>query len=186
MDVWLRPALVVIDVQKAIDAPYWAACGPRNNPEAETVIANLIAYWREHKWPIVHVRHSSVSERSSYHARSEGFAFKYAVTPSTHELVVTKRTNSAFINTSLNAELKQLRSDRLVICGVTTNHSVDASVRHAAALGYRVRLVTDACAAFPLRLADGRVIDAEDVHTIFAANLSGEYCELVQSDQIIA
>ncbi|WP_390592369.1 cysteine hydrolase family protein [Simiduia litorea] len=186
MDVWLRPALVVIDVQRAIDAPYWAASGPRNNPTAEAVIDKLIGFWREHKWPIVHVRHSSVSDQSSYHARSDGFAFKYAVTPSSHEVVVTKRANSAFVNTSLNAELKQLRCDRIVMCGVTTNHSVDVSVRHAAALGYKVRLVSDACAAFPLRLADGRIINGEDVHQIFTANLSGEYCEVVQSAQIIA
>ena len=186
MELWLRSALIVIDVQKAIDAPYWAALGARNQPQAEAVINSLITHWREHKWPIVHVRHSSVSVDSSYHARSEGFVFKYAVFPSASELVVTKRTNSAFTNTSLHAELKQLRCDRLVVCGLTTNHSVDASVRQAAALGYKVRMVTDACAAFPLRLADGQIISADQVHQIFAANLSGAYCELVRADQIIA
>jgi hypothetical protein len=35
-----RAALLVIDVQAAIDAPYHAADGPRNNPQAErTVLA---------------------------------------------------------------------------------------------------------------------------------------------------
>lgn len=186
MDIWLRAALVIIDVQKAIDDPSWAALGPRNNLQAEQNIAALLNYWREHKWPIVHVRHSSVDEHSSYHARGPGFAFKYPVKAGTHELVVTKRTHSAFVNTSLNAELKQLRCDRLIMCGVTTNHSVDASVRHAVGLGYEVRLVKDACAAFPLLLESGDKVDAQIVHDIFTANLSGEYCELITTSQLIA
>lgn len=36
-------ALVVIDLQKAIDAPYW---GPRNNPRCEANVAALLARWR--------------------------------------------------------------------------------------------------------------------------------------------
>lgn len=33
--------LVVIDVQKAIDAAYWAKEGPRNNPGADAILAAL-------------------------------------------------------------------------------------------------------------------------------------------------
>ncbi len=32
-------ALIVIDVQNAIDDPRWAVDGPRNNPDAEANIA---------------------------------------------------------------------------------------------------------------------------------------------------
>jgi len=50
-------ALLVIDVQKAIDEPYWAAEGPRNNPDAEANIARLLKHWRETRRPLFHVRH---------------------------------------------------------------------------------------------------------------------------------
>ncbi|WP_024330321.1 isochorismatase family protein [Simiduia agarivorans] len=183
---WIQAALVIIDVQKAIDADYWHKQGARNNPEAEQVIARLLEYWRSRHWPIVHVRHSSHSPESAYHARSPGFAFKLKVQTGVKELVVTKRENSGFVNTSLHAELKQLRCDKLVICGVTTNHSVDATVRHARALGYAVRLVTDGCAAFPLALPSGDMVSAQQVHDIFCANLACEYAELVTSDQLMA
>lgn len=183
---WIQAALIVVDVQKAIDADYWQALGARNNPDAEQAIERLLEHWRLHRWPIVHVRHSSRSPESAYHARSPGFAFKLKVQAGLKEVVVTKRENSGFVNTSLHAELKQLRCDKLVICGVTTNHSVDATVRHARALGYKVRLVTDACAAFPLKLTSGDIVSAQLVHDIFCANLAGEYAELVTSDQLIA
>ena len=39
-------ALIVIDVQQAIDDPVW---GPRNNIGAEASIAALIAAWRERR-----------------------------------------------------------------------------------------------------------------------------------------
>ena len=37
-DTFTRPALVIIDVQNAIDDPAWPQ---RNNPQAETTIAGL-------------------------------------------------------------------------------------------------------------------------------------------------
>jgi nicotinamidase-related amidase len=51
-----QAVLLIIDVQKAIDAGYHAADGPRNNLDAEAKIARLLVYWRRHGWPIVHIR----------------------------------------------------------------------------------------------------------------------------------
>ncbi|UTA48212.1 isochorismatase family protein [Simiduia sp. 21SJ11W-1] len=182
----LLPAtLLIIDVQKAIDDPLWVSHGPRANPEAETRIAALLAHWRAHRWPVVHLRHSSQLAGSPYSAKSAGFAFKYAVNSGPLERVVTKRNNNGFINTALHAELKQLHCQQLVVCGVTTNHSVDATVRHAAGLGYRVTLATDATAAIALVTPEGEVIDADTVQRVFLANLAGEYCALTLSDDII-
>jgi nicotinamidase-related amidase len=36
-------ALVLVDLQRAIDDPSWAADGPRNNPDAESNVATLLA-----------------------------------------------------------------------------------------------------------------------------------------------
>jgi hypothetical protein len=45
--------LLLIDLQKAIDHPSW---GTRNNPSAETKIAQLLAHWRSKAWPVWHVK----------------------------------------------------------------------------------------------------------------------------------
>ena len=49
-------ALLLIDLQKAIDHPSW---GRRNNPEAESNVAALLAAWRAAGRPIYHIRHDS-------------------------------------------------------------------------------------------------------------------------------
>jgi hypothetical protein len=50
-------ALIVIDVQKAIDHPSW---GARNNPEAKTNIAALLRVWRTSGRPVHHMRCGSL------------------------------------------------------------------------------------------------------------------------------
>ncbi len=49
-------ALVLIDLQKAIDHPSW---GERNNLQAEENVGRLLAHWRRTSSPIVHIRHVS-------------------------------------------------------------------------------------------------------------------------------
>ena len=62
-------ALLVIDVQKAIDHPSW---GERNNPQAESNIAALLAAWRASGRPIYHVRHDSTELQSHYRPGQSG------------------------------------------------------------------------------------------------------------------
>jgi nicotinamidase-related amidase len=61
MPRFAHAALLIVDVQNAIDAPYHAAEGPRNSAQAEANIARLLAVWRRAKRPIIHIRHDSVS-----------------------------------------------------------------------------------------------------------------------------
>ncbi len=66
-------ALIVIDVQKAIDHPSW---GMRNNPEAESQIAALLSAWRAAGWPVYHIRHDSLEPQSHYRPGQPGHDFK--------------------------------------------------------------------------------------------------------------
>ena len=59
--------------------------------------------------------------------------------------MIAKRTNSAFIGTDLEARLRAARQSVLVIAGVITNNSVEASVRMAGNLGFNTFLVEDGC-----------------------------------------
>jgi nicotinamidase-related amidase len=119
-------ALLVIDVQKAIDAAYHAAAGPRNNAQAESNIARLLAVWRRAKRPIIHIRHDSVSPASAYRPDQPGNEFKDEVAPGPGETIVAKRTNSAFIGTGLERGLREASIDTIVVTGVSTNNSVEA------------------------------------------------------------
>ena len=132
--------LLLIDLQQAIDHPSW---GQRNNPQAEAQIARLLAHWRGQGWPVWHVRHDSTHPQSHYRPGQPGHAFKPEALPAAGEPVIGKQTNNAFIGTGLEQRLRDAGHDALVVAGVITNNSVEATVRMAGNLGFQTWLVAD-------------------------------------------
>jgi nicotinamidase-related amidase len=176
-------ALIVIDLQKAIDHPSW---GARNNPQAEDNIAALLAAWRATGRPIYHVRHDSIEPDSHYRPGQPGNEFKPEAAPLPDETVIVKRTNSAFIGTGLEARLRAAGENLLVMTGVITNNSVEATVRMAGNLGFDTRLVEDAVFTFGRKDWSGVFRTAEEVHAMSLANLDGEYCRVTTAAAVMA
>ena len=54
----MAAALLLIDMQRAIDDPSWSREGGRNHPDAEGAALRLLDAWRTAHWPIYHVRHT--------------------------------------------------------------------------------------------------------------------------------
>jgi nicotinamidase-related amidase len=177
-----RAVLLLIDLQKAIDHPDW---GVRNNPDAETQAARLLAHWRARGQPVWHIRHDSREPNSHYRPGQPGHEFKPETAPLPDEPVIGKQSNSAFIGTDLEARLRAHGHTALVVAGVITNNSVEATVRMAGNLGFDVRLAADACFTFARPDWNGVMRSAEDVHAMSLANLDGEYCRVVTAAQML-
>lgn len=175
--------LVLIDLQKAIDHPSW---GQRNNPDAEKNVAALLESWRMSKRPVYHIRHDSTEPASHYRPGQPGNEFKPEAQPLDSEITIAKRTNSAFIGTGLEASLRAAGQTILVVTGVITNNSVEATARMAGNLGFDTFLVEDACFTFARRDWDGRFRTAAEVHAMSLANLDGEYCTVTRTAQVLA
>jgi nicotinamidase-related amidase len=175
-------ALLVIDVQNAIDDPKW---GPRNNAEAEANIATLLDAWRRSGRAIFHVRHDSTFPDSPYRPGQQGNDFKSAVKPRDGEAVIAKRTNSAFIGTDLEARLRRDGHATVVVAGVLTHNSVEATVRMAGNLGFDTVVVSDATWATDKTDLRGRRWPAEDVHALSLANLHGEYATVLDTASVL-
>jgi nicotinamidase-related amidase len=171
-------ALLLIDLQQAIADPVF---GPRNNPGAEANVAALLAAWRRENLPIVHVRHDSTEPASPYRPDAPGHAFLPQALPRDGETIIGKSVNSAFIGTELEAALDALGATTLVVCGVLTNNSLEATVRHGGNLGYRIFVVADASWAVEKRDLSGRLWSAEDVHALSLANMQGEYAAVLDT-----
>lgn len=171
--------LLLIDLQRAIDDPSW---GARNNPDAEVKIGRLLVHWRSRRWPVWHVRHDSIDPHSHYRPGQPGHEFKPVVAPMAGEPVIPKRTNSAFIGTDLEDRLRAAGHDTLVVAGVITNNSVEATVRMAGNLGFHIYLVADGCFTFGRTDWNGTPRSAEDVHAMSLANLHSEYCTVITAD----
>jgi len=176
-------ALIVIDLQKAIDHPSW---GARNNPEAEKQVASLLQAWRSTGRSIYHIRHDSTEPDSHYRPGQPGNKFKPEAQPAPGEIVIVKRTNNAFIGTDLESRLRDANHTTLVVTGVITNNSVEATVRMAGNLGFKTFLVEDATFTFGRKDWRGTWRTADEVHAMSLANLHREYCSVVRTNEILA
>ncbi|WP_193371216.1 cysteine hydrolase family protein [Pelagibius marinus] len=176
-------ALVIVDFQKAIDDPKW---GRRNNPGAEACTARLLAAWRERGRPVVHVQHLSREADSPYRPGQPGCDFKDALGPDAGEILVQKRTHNAFIDTGLEASLRDRGVEAVVVAGVLLHNSVDATVRMASNLGFDTWVVADASASVDVVDLEGRHWAAEEVHALSLAHLSGEYAVVASTEGVLA
>lgn len=176
-------ALIIIDFQRAIDDPSWGA--DRNNPDCEANIARLLACWRSYGWPVFHVRHLSREPQSTYRPGQPLCEFKDEARPLAGERIIDKSTNSAFIGTTLERELRDAGIDRVVIAGVITNNSVEATARMAGNLGFETIVVSDATATFGRRDFDGHWRTSAEVHAMSLANLAGEYATVLSTTEVI-
>jgi len=174
---------MLIDLQKAIDDPRW---GKRNNPDAEIQIEKLLACWRELKLPILHIKHMSTDPNSTYLLGTAGNDFKDVAVPMESEKVLEKDSNSAFIRTNLDAMLQEQGVSEIIIVGVITNNSVEATARMAGNLGYRTIVISDATFTFNKIDYAGWEHEAEVIHNISLANLNGEYAEILSTEEVLS
>ena len=171
------PTLILIDVQRAFDDPRWP---PRNNPHAETRIAELLTAWRGEGAPVVHVRHESASPQGIFKRGTEAYEFKPEAEPRDGEPVVEKTVNSGFIGTDLEQRLRDAGAETVVIAGLTTDHCCSTTARMAGNFGFETWFVSDATATH------GRGdFDAETMHRTALASLDGEFCEVLDSAEAI-
>ncbi len=176
-------ALVILDVQEAIDQPNWEG---KNNPGYLAVIQRLLEHWRSRNWPVVHVKHEERTPASSYYVHGPWNGIKKEVAPIKGETVVIKQENCAFIGTQLDAALKHMQTTRLVLTGVVIHNSMDATVRAGKALGYSIILPSDATTAVPVAGKNGKSWSATTVHELTLAILGNEYADVMSSDEVIA
>jgi nicotinamidase-related amidase len=129
----------------------------------DTVVANTAALLdtaRLTRAPVIFTRHINQADGSdmprgepratdggpsSYRAGTRQVQILERLAPQPDEWVLDKSRYSAFHRTDLDSRLKTLGVDTLIISGVLTDVCVLSSVFDAFALGYHIRLVSDAC-----------------------------------------
>ena len=174
--------LLVIDVQQGFLDASW---GPRNNPDAEANIVQLIAVWRRDRRPIRHIHHSSRSPAGTFFRGPAGYEPKVEAAPAFGERIHVKGVNSGFIGTTLEQDLRDAGIDTLVVVGLTTNHCVSTTVRMASNLGFTVYVVEDATATFDRLGLDGKMRFAAEVHAAALSDLSEEFATIVSTDDVL-
>jgi len=175
-------ALIVIDIQNdyfpggAMELEGAEAAG-------EKAGAALRAF-RGRGLPVIHVRHLSVRPGSTFFIPgTKGAQIHAAVQPQGNEIVVEKNFPNSFRGTGLQEILEKQQIRSLAVAGMMTHMCVDATVRHAADLGYRITLLGDACATRAQSFG-GETVPARQVHAAFLAALNGFYAKVIPSHEL--
>jgi len=156
------------------------------SPEAGEKAAGLLDAFRERGLPVVHVRHVAARPGATFFLPdTTGADIHPAVAPLPGEPVVVKHRINSFLETGLEAILRELGTESLVVAGMMTNMCVDAGVRAASDLGFSCTLAHDACAAAPLSFG-GVDVSAPEVHAAFVAALGFAYATIMPCEEIAA
>ncbi len=182
MELQHNAALILIDQQKGILHP---RLGPRNNPEAELRMLELLALWRHTARPVIHVHHLSRSPDSVFWPGQSGVEVQPRFEPLAGEGLVQKQVPDAFSGTRLEEDLRRAGIGQLVIVGVATHNSVESTARTAGNLGFDTWVVEDACFTFDKSDYFGNARSAADVHAMSLGNLHGEYATVVAVKRIL-
>ena len=175
-------ALLVIDIQN--DYFPGGAMELEGADAAGAKAGAAIAKFRKDGNPVIHVRHLSVRPGSTFFLPgTKGAEIHSAVTPRQGETVIEKNFPNSFRSTSLREALEGYGIKNLVVAGMMTHMCVDASVRHAADLGYKVTLLGDACAT-RAQSYGGETVPARQVHAAFLAALNGFYAKVVNTHEL--
>lgn len=177
-------ALIVVDAQQGFDNPAW---GIRNNPACDDNIAALVDDWSSHDRPLVYVRHDGTEQGSPLAPGTTGNEFRDYLGKAEPDLLVSKQVNSAFLGSpDLHAWLLDRQAVGIVVCGITTDHCCETTVRMGANLGHDVLFPIDATFTFDRRHPDGTMLSADEIARAAAASLHDEFANVTTTAEVLA
>ena len=174
-------ALVLVDIQQGLAS----TTGPRNNPGAEEQAGELLRAFRRAGAPRIHVQHLSVQAHSPLRPELPGVELHPAVTPGADEPLFQKRSSSPFVDTPIEAYLREHEIRRIVVAGLTTEHCVSSTCRAASDRGFEVAVVEDATACFGRISYDGRYHAPEEIHRLALVALHEEFATITSTARLL-
>ncbi|MDB5094011.1 MAG: amidase [Candidatus Eremiobacteraeota bacterium] len=153
----MTTALLVVDIQRAL-TDY---LDPARRVGFLDTVAALVKRARQANVPVVYVRHNDAELRVG----TKEWEITEEIGPRPGEPIVDKQYRDAFRETHLADVLRGLAADHVVVCGMQTEFCIDATIREAERRGYRVTLVEDAHATYPVDGATEEQIRAQ-IHRV--------------------
>jgi nicotinamidase-related amidase len=148
-----KSVLVVVDVQVGVVNDAWEAPRVVNN------VSRAVERARAEGVPVIWVQHSN----DELPRGSPQWQWVPELVPSKGEPSIDKQFNSAFEQTSLDAELARLGATHIVLTGAATNWCIRATAYGALDRGYDLTLVKDAHTTGSIELEGGATIEAANI-----------------------
>lgn len=145
----------------------------------------ILQTYRDKKQPVIHIRHISTQpDAASLLPCTKGADFYSSVQPIKGETIITKHYPNSFKDTGLFNHLSKNKINHLIICGMMTHLTVDATVRAAYDLGFTCTVLHDACTARQLDF-NHTIIPAQNVHYAFLAAFQPVYANVLSTEEYL-
>lgn len=145
----------------------------------------LLEMARDLRIPVFHIQHDA-GAGSPYDITADIGAISAEVAPRAGEAVVVKNYPNSFVHTDLDAQLKALGVQNVVLAGFMTHMCIRSTAEGAFNLGYAPAVVASAAASRPLQGVDGEVVPAQTVHQAALANIRDLFGVVVESPAQLA
>ncbi|KAB2329715.1 cysteine hydrolase [Cytobacillus depressus] len=178
-----KMALILVDIQN----DYFPG-GKMTLHETEKAAKNarvILDYFRENNLPLFHIQHIFEDNQAPFFtAGTEGVHIHQSVAPLENETVIVKHFPNSFLHTSLEAELKSIGIEHVIIVGMMSHMCIDATSRAAVDLGFKCTVIEDACTC-PDITFNNQTIDAKNVHYAFMGALGSLYATIKTTDDFL-
>ena len=170
-------ALIMIDCQNTYRQGVMQLTGVE---DAILECQKLLEMARDLKSPIIHIQHDA-GVGSPYDITADIGAISVEVAPKNGEKVVVKNYPNAFVQTELEAYLKALGVENIVLAGFMTHMCVNSTAHGGFNLGFKPTVVASATATRPLQGPNGVVVSAQQVHEAALAATRDLYAVVVDN-----
>jgi nicotinamidase-related amidase len=169
-------ALLVVDIQIALmnEHPYNETTFIENTKQ-------LIALFRKNNIPVIYVQHDG-GAGDELERGLEGWKIYSEIAPLEGEVVVDKCYNSSFRQTTLKSELSKLQAQNIVLCGMQTEHCIDATCKAAFEHGYNVTIIKGTTTTFDNDFASGEKLSQYYEEKIW----NNRYAKVIPMQEIVS
>jgi nicotinamidase-related amidase len=148
-----KGVLLVVDVQVGVMSDSW------DGPRIIMNVLRVVERARAQDVPVIWVQHSD----SELVYGSPEWQWVPELARVEGELLIHKRFNSSFEQTTLEAELAKLGANHIILAGAATNWCIRATAHGALDRGYDLTLIDDAHTTSTMELDNGANIEAENI-----------------------
>lgn len=179
----VKRALLVIDVQNE----YFTGKMPVTYPEGSFghILAAVDAANRN-AIPVILIRHGSPQKDAAVFLKgSNGWEIHDELQKKEHLCIIDKQLPGSFTGTELEATLRGLEVDTIVICGYMTQMCCDTTSRQAVHLGFAVEFLSDATGTLDIANYAG-AITADQLHKAILITQAMRFSQVLPTGEWIA
>ncbi len=175
----MKAALVLIEMQN--DYFPGGRMPLEESVEVGRKVQDVLGFYRAKKLPIMHIQQISTRPNATHFLPcTRGVEFYAATQPEKSETVIRKHYPNSFKDTNLLAFLQKQGIEHIVIAGMMTHMSIEATTRAAYDLGITCTVLMDGCTTMSLEF-NHMLVPMQTVHYAFLGALSPLYATTVSA-----